>query len=219
MTHTFDAIIIGAGQAGPSLAGRLTAAGHSAALIERKLVGGTCVNTDCMPTKALVASAYVDARPLAGLAPRDKIFSGSAASAYPAADRTAHASPAAMLLDRATHALPGDLPRNCTSSLFLGKNRYQIIDISTTVGRSPMAKGRCLKCCSTIPRKSSSRPRNAGVRRSERAFRASGRLRVRIATRFRISASNSPVPASISILSDMQNAPTCKRWARLLAIK
>jgi pyruvate/2-oxoglutarate dehydrogenase complex dihydrolipoamide dehydrogenase (E3) component len=58
MTHTFDAIIIGAGQAGPSLAGRLTAAGQSVALIERKLVGGTCVNTGCMPTKALVASAY-----------------------------------------------------------------------------------------------------------------------------------------------------------------
>ncbi len=56
--QTFDAIIIGAGQAGPSLAGRLTAAGRKVALIERKLVGGTCVNTGCMPTKAMVASAY-----------------------------------------------------------------------------------------------------------------------------------------------------------------
>ena len=55
---SFDAIIIGAGQAGPSLAGRLTAAGKTVALIERKLVGGTCVNTGCMPTKAMVASAY-----------------------------------------------------------------------------------------------------------------------------------------------------------------
>ncbi|RWL02190.1 FAD-containing oxidoreductase [Mesorhizobium sp.] len=54
----FDAIIIGAGQAGPPLAGRLTAAGMSVALIERKLVGGTCVNTGCIPTKAMVASAY-----------------------------------------------------------------------------------------------------------------------------------------------------------------
>jgi pyruvate/2-oxoglutarate dehydrogenase complex dihydrolipoamide dehydrogenase (E3) component len=54
----FDAIIIGAGQAGPALAGRLTAAGMSVAMIERKLVGGTCVNTGCTPTKALVASAY-----------------------------------------------------------------------------------------------------------------------------------------------------------------
>jgi pyruvate/2-oxoglutarate dehydrogenase complex dihydrolipoamide dehydrogenase (E3) component len=58
VTRNFDAIIIGAGQAGPSLAGRLTAAGRSVALIERKLVGGTCVNTGCTPTKALVASAY-----------------------------------------------------------------------------------------------------------------------------------------------------------------
>ncbi|BCA61664.1 mercuric reductase [Sphingomonas sp. HMP9] len=56
--RTFDAIIVGAGQAGPPLAGRLTAAGMTVALIERKLVGGTCVNTGCMPTKTLVASAY-----------------------------------------------------------------------------------------------------------------------------------------------------------------
>lgn len=54
----FDAIIIGAGQAGPSLAGRLTDAGKTVAIIERKLIGGTCVNTGCMPTKAMVASAY-----------------------------------------------------------------------------------------------------------------------------------------------------------------
>ncbi|HTM79628.1 FAD-containing oxidoreductase [Asticcacaulis sp.] len=55
---TFDAIIIGAGQAGPSLAERLSQAGQSVCLVERKLFGGTCVNTGCMPTKALVASAY-----------------------------------------------------------------------------------------------------------------------------------------------------------------
>ena len=54
----FDAIVIGAGQAGPPLVGRLTAAGMTVALIERKLLGGTCVNTGCMPTKTLVASAY-----------------------------------------------------------------------------------------------------------------------------------------------------------------
>ncbi|MEH2473465.1 pyruvate/2-oxoglutarate dehydrogenase complex dihydrolipoamide dehydrogenase (E3) component [Nitrobacteraceae bacterium AZCC 2161] len=58
MTHHFDAIVIGAGQAGPSLAGRLSSAGMSVAMIERKLFGGTCVNTGCMPTKTLVASAY-----------------------------------------------------------------------------------------------------------------------------------------------------------------
>ena len=58
-TATFDAIIIGAGQAGPSLAGRLTGAGMSVAMIERHLFGGTCVNTGCTPTKTLIASAKV----------------------------------------------------------------------------------------------------------------------------------------------------------------
>ncbi|GLK84049.1 FAD-containing oxidoreductase [Ancylobacter defluvii] len=57
-SRSFDAIIIGAGQAGPSLAGRLTAAGKSVAVIERHHFGGTCVNTGCKPTKTLVASAY-----------------------------------------------------------------------------------------------------------------------------------------------------------------
>ncbi|MEO9229732.1 MAG: FAD-containing oxidoreductase [Devosia sp.] len=59
MNRVFDAIIVGAGQAGPSLAGRLTAAGMQVVLVERHLVGGTCVNTGCMPTKALVACARV----------------------------------------------------------------------------------------------------------------------------------------------------------------
>ncbi|HEY1440761.1 MAG TPA: FAD-containing oxidoreductase [Mycobacterium sp.] len=58
MTTHFDAIIVGAGQAGPSLAGRLTAAGQRVAIVERKLIGGTCVNNGCIPTKTLVASAH-----------------------------------------------------------------------------------------------------------------------------------------------------------------
>ena len=58
MTAHFDAIIVGAGQAGPSLAGRLTAAGQRVAMVERKLIGGTCVNNGCIPTKTLVASAH-----------------------------------------------------------------------------------------------------------------------------------------------------------------
>lgn len=58
MAADFDAIVVGAGQAGPSLAGRLTGAGMKVALVERQLVGGTCVNTGCMPTKAMVASAH-----------------------------------------------------------------------------------------------------------------------------------------------------------------
>ncbi len=54
----YDAIIIGTGQAGPALARRLVGAGWEVAIIERKLFGGTCVNTGCTPTKTLVASAY-----------------------------------------------------------------------------------------------------------------------------------------------------------------
>jgi len=57
VTQRFDAIVVGAGQAGPPLAGRLTAAGLTVAMVERKLFGGTCVNTGCIPTKTLVASA------------------------------------------------------------------------------------------------------------------------------------------------------------------
>ncbi|MEO1054742.1 MAG: FAD-containing oxidoreductase [Bacteroidota bacterium] len=57
MATKFDAIVIGTGQAGPSLAGRLAGSGMKTAIIERKLFGGTCVNTGCTPTKALVASA------------------------------------------------------------------------------------------------------------------------------------------------------------------
>jgi pyruvate/2-oxoglutarate dehydrogenase complex dihydrolipoamide dehydrogenase (E3) component len=58
MTRHFDAIIIGTGQAGPSLAARFADAGMSVAIIERHKFGGTCVNTGCIPTKTLVASAY-----------------------------------------------------------------------------------------------------------------------------------------------------------------
>ncbi|WP_109485960.1 FAD-containing oxidoreductase [Occallatibacter savannae] len=59
MSTNFDAIIIGSGQAGPFLAVRLAAAGRKVALIERKVLGGTCVNTGCTPTKAMVACAKV----------------------------------------------------------------------------------------------------------------------------------------------------------------
>lgn len=59
MANRFDAIIVGAGQAGPALATRLAKSGCRTALIERNLFGGTCVNTGCIPTKTLVASARV----------------------------------------------------------------------------------------------------------------------------------------------------------------
>ena len=57
MSEKYDAIVIGTGQSGPSLAGRLAAEGLKTAVLERKLFGGTCVNVGCTPTKALVASA------------------------------------------------------------------------------------------------------------------------------------------------------------------
>ena len=54
----FDALIIGTGQAGPSLAARLSGAGMKVAVVEKDKFGGTCVNNGCTPTKAMVASAY-----------------------------------------------------------------------------------------------------------------------------------------------------------------
>src|SRR5215472_218692 len=54
----FDAIIIGAGQAGPPLPDPLTLAGKKVPVIERKLFGGTCVNNGCIPTKTIIANAY-----------------------------------------------------------------------------------------------------------------------------------------------------------------
>jgi pyruvate/2-oxoglutarate dehydrogenase complex dihydrolipoamide dehydrogenase (E3) component len=56
--RNFDAIIVGTGQSGPALARRLVAAGQTVAVVERKLFGGTCVNTGCTPTKTLIASAH-----------------------------------------------------------------------------------------------------------------------------------------------------------------
>ena len=58
MNTRFDAIVIGTGQSGPPLAVSLANAGQKVAIVERKQFGGTCVNTGCMPTKTLVASAY-----------------------------------------------------------------------------------------------------------------------------------------------------------------
>jgi pyruvate/2-oxoglutarate dehydrogenase complex dihydrolipoamide dehydrogenase (E3) component len=56
--HLYDSLIIGTGQAGPSLAAKLAVSGSRVAVVERNLFGGTCVNTGCIPTKTLVASAY-----------------------------------------------------------------------------------------------------------------------------------------------------------------
>ncbi len=61
MARSFDAIIIGTGQSGPALAGRMSQEGLSVAIIERDRVGGTCVNVGCTPTKTMVGSARVAA--------------------------------------------------------------------------------------------------------------------------------------------------------------
>ena len=57
MSERFDAIVVGAGQAGPALAARLGSVGLRTAIVERKRLGGTCVNVGCIPTKTLVGSA------------------------------------------------------------------------------------------------------------------------------------------------------------------
>lgn len=59
MSQRYDSIVIGTGQSGPSLAARLAQSGRKTAIIERKKFGGTCVNTGCIPTKTLIASARV----------------------------------------------------------------------------------------------------------------------------------------------------------------
>ena len=55
---SYDAIVVGTGQAGPYVTSRLAGAGMKVAVVERNLIGGTCVNTGCIPTKTMVASAY-----------------------------------------------------------------------------------------------------------------------------------------------------------------
>jgi pyruvate/2-oxoglutarate dehydrogenase complex dihydrolipoamide dehydrogenase (E3) component len=61
MSEDFDAIVIGTGQSGPALARRMAAEGWKVAVLERAQPGGTCVNTGCIPTKTLIASAKVAA--------------------------------------------------------------------------------------------------------------------------------------------------------------
>jgi pyruvate/2-oxoglutarate dehydrogenase complex dihydrolipoamide dehydrogenase (E3) component len=81
MAMTFDALVIGMGQAGPSLAARLAGSGMKVGIIERHLFGGTCVNNGCTPTKAMIASAYA-----AQLARRAAEYGIASAGAEPRAD-------------------------------------------------------------------------------------------------------------------------------------
>lgn len=58
---TYEALIVGGGKAGKTLAADLARSGHRVALVERGMIGGTCINVGCIPTKALVKSAKVAA--------------------------------------------------------------------------------------------------------------------------------------------------------------
>ncbi|WP_129667026.1 mercuric reductase [Phytoactinopolyspora endophytica] len=79
----FDAIVIGAGQAGPGVAGHLAGRGDRVALIEQDTVGGTCLNRGCRPTKALRASARV--AQLARTARAHGVITGDVRMDFPAA--------------------------------------------------------------------------------------------------------------------------------------
>ena len=83
MTERYDAIVIGAGQAGPALCARLDREGLRTALIERKLLGGTCVNVGCIPTKTLVASARAASVARRGAAPSTASLRAKCAFLYP----------------------------------------------------------------------------------------------------------------------------------------
>ena len=63
MANAYDAIVVGTGQAGPTLAADLAGAGKRVAIVERHRFGGTCVNVGCIPTKALVGRARRAPRP------------------------------------------------------------------------------------------------------------------------------------------------------------
>src|SRR5260370_33861490 len=101
----YDAIIIGTGQAGPALARRLVAAGSKVAILERKLFGGTCVNTGCTPTKTLVASAYA-----AYIARRAADYGGTIAGGVKG-DSEAGNGRQAGVVRPAYHAVEGALQR------------------------------------------------------------------------------------------------------------
>ena len=83
MASHYDAAIIGTGQAGPSLANRLTQAGMKVAVLEQDRFGGTCVNNGCIPTKTLVASAYAAHIIARAAAPRWRRGTNAANAAAP----------------------------------------------------------------------------------------------------------------------------------------
>ncbi|ACK51793.1 FAD-dependent pyridine nucleotide-disulphide oxidoreductase [Methylocella silvestris BL2] len=118
MSARFDAIVIGAGQAGPPLAERMTKAGMKVAVIERSRFGGTCVNTGCMPTKALVASAYA-----AHLAGRGADFGFAAGEVR--VDMKAVAARAGAISARASAGVESWLRRMDNCVVYQGSARFE----------------------------------------------------------------------------------------------
>ncbi|HEY1744059.1 MAG TPA: FAD-containing oxidoreductase [Granulicella sp.] len=115
----FDAIIIGAGQAGPSLANRLTQAGMSVAFVERKLFGGTCVNTGCTPTKAMVASAY------AAYVARRAAEYGVTLSGPVAVDMKAVIARREAIVAKSRNGVEGWLRNNARCTVFTGTASFE----------------------------------------------------------------------------------------------
>ena len=112
---SFDAIIVGAGQAGPSLAGRLTGAGMSVGFVERKLFGGTCVNTGCTPTKTMIASAYA-----AFVARRAAEYGVTLGNASIGMDMSAVIARREAIVSRARNGVEASLRNNPRCTVFTG---------------------------------------------------------------------------------------------------
>src|SRR5215469_16042909 len=115
----FDAIIIGSGQAGPSLAGRLTAAEMSVAFVERKLFGGTCVNTGCTPTKTMIASAYA-----AQMARRAAEYGVTLGGASVAVDMSAIIARREAIVSRSRNGVESWLRDNPRCTVFTGTANF-----------------------------------------------------------------------------------------------
>ncbi|MBZ5632578.1 MAG: FAD-containing oxidoreductase [Acidobacteriia bacterium] len=119
MSVSFEAIIIGTGQAGPPLARRLTAAGMRVAIIERGLFGGTCVNTGCIPTKTMVASAYA-----ARLASRAAEF-GVVTGAPVSVDMKRVKARKDEISDQANHSVENGLKSMANCTVYQGHARFE----------------------------------------------------------------------------------------------
>ena len=119
MSVLYQAIIIGTGQAGPPLAKRLTAVGMKVAIIERGLFGGTCVNTGCIPTKTMVASAYA-----AHVASRAAEF-GVVTGAPVTVDMKRVKARKDLISGQSNHAVENGLKKMANCTVYQGHARFE----------------------------------------------------------------------------------------------